>query len=90
VPAAVKALLAGGADINARDSNGNTPLVWAAYNEAYVRELLADGADPTPANKRGDTALKVATQDSCKACAAMIEDALKQRAASGAAPATAP
>ena len=87
-PAAVKALLAGGADIDARDSNGNTPLVWAAYNEGFVRELLADGADPTPVNKRGDSALKIARQDSCPACAAMIEDALKQRAAIGVAPGT--
>ena len=90
-PEAVKPLLAGGADINARDSKGNTALLYHAYNEAMVRELLADGGVILGAtNMGGDTALKIARKDNCPACVALIEDALKQRAPNGSAPAATP
>ncbi len=67
---AVEALIAAGADVNAKDGAGNTPLTWAAMSERgdkrIVRALLRAGADPankgafdeTPltwAAKRGNT-----------------------------------
>jgi ankyrin repeat protein len=79
-PEAVKALLAAGADLEARDDIGNTPLIRGAMVEPMVRELLADGADPAPVAKNGDTALKVARQYNCAACAGLIAASLKQRA----------
>jgi ankyrin repeat protein len=89
-PDAVKPLLAGGAELEARDHNGRTVLINQAFIEPMVRELLADGADPTATAKNGDTALKVAKQFSCPSCAALLEAALKQRAAKDQAGETAP
>src|SRR4051812_12676142 len=55
------AMIAKGADINATDESGSTPLMWAANDEtgdpALVNRLLALGADPTVKNKMGETAL---------------------------------
>jgi ankyrin repeat protein len=76
---AIKPLLAAGADIEARDRSGNTALIRYGFMEPMVRELLADGADPTQVATNGDTALTVAKQYQCSACAALIEEALKQR-----------
>jgi ankyrin repeat protein len=89
-PEAIKPLLAAGADLEARDNNGDTALVRFAFMEPMVRELLADGADPTAVAKNGDTALKVAKQYQCPVCAALIEAALKQRMAGGGSPASGP
>jgi len=40
-------LLASGADVNARDGEGKTALMWAAWkgDDSIVRTLLANGAD---------------------------------------------
>jgi ankyrin repeat protein len=46
---AVEEFLAGGADVDARSSRGNTPLLIAVYfdsDSAIVARLLAAGADP--------------------------------------------
>jgi hypothetical protein len=55
------AMIAKGADINATDDAGSTPLMWAAYNETgdatLVNRLIALGADPKVVDKNGDTAL---------------------------------
>jgi ankyrin repeat protein len=83
MPEAIKPLLAAGAELEARDRYGNTPLIRYAFMEPMVKELLADGADPAAVGRNGDTALKVAKQYKCPACATLIEDALKQRAAAG-------
>ena len=42
-------LLASGANINARDGTGQTPLHWAAVrgSVACIETLLRNGADPT-------------------------------------------
>jgi ankyrin repeat protein len=77
-PGAVKALLAGGADLEARDDNGYTPLIRGAMDEPMVRELLADGANPAAVAKNGDTALKIAQEYNCAACAELITTSLKQ------------
>lgn len=57
-------LLAQGADVQARDTRGNTPLhVCAATgNTAMTAFLLAHGADPQTPNQRGQTPLRLAVQ----------------------------
>ncbi|HUV65128.1 MAG TPA: ankyrin repeat domain-containing protein [Sedimentisphaerales bacterium] len=40
---AVKALLAGGANVNIKDDNGRVPLMWAAYNgHTSIVQLLEE------------------------------------------------
>ncbi len=58
---AVKALIAAGADVNAVDHFGYTPLMYAATidygDSSTVTELLKAGADPNLRDKKGETAL---------------------------------
>jgi ankyrin repeat protein len=58
-PQAVRMLLDGGADLNARDAEGNTPLILASFyaSPECVALLLRKGADANAANKAGVTAL---------------------------------
>ena len=60
----VTACLAAGADVAARNSFGETPLHWAAYNEkpAVVQALLAGGADPNARTEDGLTPLLLAVR----------------------------
>lgn len=62
--AVVKALLARGAKVNARDKLGRTALHYAAWNgpvtSAHVRLLIAAGADINAKDKQGWTPLMVA------------------------------
>ena len=56
----IKALLAQGADVNGKDSVGNTALIYAAGREGHLeiaRLLLDNGARIDETNKWGDTAL---------------------------------
>ncbi len=48
-----------GADVNCKDKNGLTPLIWAAIqgHEEVVRRLLERGGDLEAKNSNGDTAL---------------------------------
>jgi ankyrin repeat protein len=59
----VAALLAAGADIEAKTKDDATPLLYAAYfgHTGVVQQLVNAGADLTARNKKGDTALKIAT-----------------------------
>ena len=76
-PEAVQVLLEAGADIEARDDNGDTPLIRGAMVEPMVRELLVHGANPHAVAKNGDTALKVAKKFGCMACVSLLEAAIK-------------
>lgn len=60
----VQALIAIGADPNARNKQNFTPLMFTAtYNNfAMTQFLLAHGADPTLEGPRGDTAYALAKQ----------------------------
>jgi ankyrin repeat protein len=56
---AVKKLIENGADVNARDEEGNTPLILASFyaSPKCVALLLDNGADANVANEDGVTAL---------------------------------
>lgn len=57
----VAGLIQLGADVNAADKSGRTPLITAALMDdaEIVQMLLAAGAKPEPANNAGETALSV-------------------------------
>src|SRR6185369_15247269 len=61
----IRCLLDAGADINAQDKNGATPLHRAVRTRcvAAVKFLLAAGADPTMKNKPGSTPFHLAVQN---------------------------
>lgn len=69
--ALLRTLLAGGANLEAQDAQGNTALHWAALNgdDALVRELLKRGAHVNATNHHGATPLiyAVGNLDSVKA-----------------------
>lgn len=56
-PTVLKAMLKRGANVNVKDSTGDTPLHWAALhqNVASVKMLLAAGADPGAKDTEGRT-----------------------------------
>jgi len=64
---AVEMLIARGADIEAKDGSGYTPLhvAAAAGHEGIVEMLLQTGAAVNPLNKKGQTPLDVAQMDVC-------------------------
>ena len=78
-PATVRALLAAGAEVNARNPPGQqrhmTPLMWAAYggHAEMVELLLAGGADPALKDELGNTAAAYAKEAGHAAVQALLE-----------------
>jgi ankyrin repeat protein len=63
----VKELIAKGANVNARDEAGRTPLLWVAPardNPEMVKFLIAKGADVNAKDNEGETALMIAASQS--------------------------
>lgn len=58
----VESFLEAGANVNATDSNGNTPLIWAAWsgNLPIVLEMITRGANICTKNHYGETAMDFA------------------------------
>jgi hypothetical protein len=84
-PDIVRALVRGGADVDARDSDGLTPLMRAVIDgraaERTIRLLVALGADPSAEHPSGLTALDLAQEDPAKAdIARLLESLVKQEA----------
>ena len=73
---AVEALLAGGADVNARRPDGATALVWAAHwdDPALAARLLEAGADPNAADDHGVTPLERAAENASPAMVELLLD----------------
>jgi len=59
----VRLLLAAGADVNARDAEGDTALLFCHMNLELASLLLRAGADPNVRNHGGDTPLHLAGSD---------------------------
>ena len=69
--------LEAGADVHARDKEGNTPVYWAAAHEdpAIVDALLAAGADSSVRNIYGYTSLHAAASNENAAIARALLEA---------------
>jgi hypothetical protein len=71
----LKALIAGGADVDAKDKDGNSAVILAAINNnlAGLKELIDAGADVTNTNNKGQSALSLCWTPKCKD---LIQDAM--------------
>jgi uncharacterized protein len=72
--AAALALIQRGADVNARDGEGATALIWAAHNQDadLAAKLIAAGADAKLANDYGATAMSEAAANGDAAIIAQL------------------
>jgi hypothetical protein len=77
-PSLVPMLVAGGANPNAVDRNGMTPLMSNVY-VPVLKAMLKAGADPTLRNKRGQTAADWFRAEGLKEQADLIDAAIKIR-----------
>jgi ankyrin repeat protein len=74
----VRLLLAAGANVNARDAIGLTPLALSTHNPEVVVLLLQAGADPNARDHQDQTALDRASKDEVKRI--LIEHGAAERA----------
>jgi len=83
--AEVARLIAAGADVNARDNDGRTPLVRAAWygHPDIVAALLKAGADVDARNNDGKTALMWAADEPTRTALLAAEAAAALAAATG-------
>jgi uncharacterized protein len=72
----VKVLVAGGVNVNAKDKEGETALIEAAYDHfEIVKTLLASGADVNARTRRGWTALmEAAVNDNFEIVKALLDN----------------
>lgn len=83
---AVSKLIDSGANVNAVNSRGQTPLIVAANNNDsnMVQLLLTKGANPNLRDKNGDTAIKIATKNGNAELAQIIDTvSIRQELESG-------
>lgn len=75
--AIINVLADAGAEIDAKDNSGNTPLHKAvlSLNESAARALLDRGASPTLRNHDGKTAGDIAREQQCRPIQRLIEKA---------------
>ncbi|MBU9766950.1 ankyrin repeat domain-containing protein [Mycobacterium sp. TNTM28] len=78
----VSRLLAEGADVNAADAQGFTPLLFAAASDSVdvVRLLLDAGADIEAANDKGETPLYKAVRNTTRGAVPITQLLLKRGA----------
>jgi len=74
-----KALVAAGADVNAKQRHGWTPLHGAAHSgdRELVELLLARGADPGVKHQEGKTALDLAREKGHSGVVTLLEDRMR-------------
>lgn len=72
----VSALISFGAEVNAKDNDGWTPLLWASWSglPQVVEELVAKGADVSVRDAQGNSALGLAAQRGNVAVVKMLLD----------------
>ena len=75
----MKLLIAAGANVNVRDKQGKTPLMWAAVsgNVEGIKELLLFGAQVNVVDKHGKSALMYAAEakEHSKEISTLLRDA---------------
>jgi len=77
----IRALIKAGADVNAKDKDGFTPLMIASmYGHIdCIRELIKAGANVNLKNKNGETALMIAEKYGYTNCVKELKRVLKNK-----------
>ncbi|WP_339045351.1 ankyrin repeat domain-containing protein [Candidatus Mesenet endosymbiont of Agriotes lineatus] len=78
----VKLLISKGADVNAKDKNGHTPLYVAIYknNVDIAKLLISNGADINAKDNSGNTLLQVASEEGNEEMVTLLEEAAREQA----------
>lgn len=78
-PAIFHLLMGAGVDINARDEEGNTPLMVGIECPSAVELFIQVGADPFPENSGGETALGLALNAGAMDSVRLIKSVLDRK-----------